>query len=509
MVTSTCPDGLTCVAGSCSQSSVSSASLPDYTAAQIFGGGTGNGDGACFDTATCFGAATEVTLDLATFASDPTTCRASLSSASVNVALRTQGSGICGPSGCFVALDAGSDAGWKAGSGGTITLPPAVCTQVQKGDLPGVVAAPVGTGTCQQKTSSIPTCGPWSATGPPSPAPGSTAVVVAPGQANPASLAVADGYLYWVCRGTLDAQGQSQGDGAAKGVLVTGGQPTVFAEPQPPPPQPSPGPPQPGALVIDPQSLIVLWTDMGRGEMVSAPFLSLDAPPVAVSLIGALLQPAGVAIQGGTVYWTQAVTQSPNVFEISTMVDTTTNALSTNGAQVPIAAPPESMGTYPSAIAAAGPAVCWTYEDKLTATDGVVACSVNGAQSTVIAAMQPTPRSLTLSADGATVYWANFASMKNGGGGGIFQASTSAPVSVSQVAAEDFPGGLAIDGQTLYWTSRTQGTVMRQGSPTPMVTAQANPGAIAVDNGTLYWVNEGSGGAARDGAIMKIAITKP
>lgn len=150
-----CAEGETCVAGACAKIGVDSSALPDYAPEDIFGGGSGTGDGDCFDVAACFAGASPaaVDLDACAFAAD----------AAVNVALQTGGDGIETDVGPLVPLDAGSAEGFRQ-SGTQVLLPPAVCAQMAAGKVTAVVTAPAA-GSCQQKTTGLPTCGPWSAAG--------------------------------------------------------------------------------------------------------------------------------------------------------------------------------------------------------------------------------------------------------------------------------------------------------------------------------------------------------
>ena len=85
---------------------------------------------------------------------------------------------------------------------------------------------------------------------------------------------------------------------------------------------------------------------------------------------------------------------------------------------------------------------------------------------------------------------------------------------------QPFPGGLAVDGEHLYWTNQLEGTVMRAPKPrtpdetvqaAPLVRNQRRPGAIAVavQGDVLYWINEGSPGPQeRDGAILRLQLAR-
>jgi hypothetical protein len=222
-----------------------------------------------------------------------------------------------------------------------------------------------------------------------------------------------------------------------------------------------------------------------------------------------------------TLYRTQPGTPTQNVFQIPTEVNPNLNTLTIPSGSVPAAIPaPSGLGSsYPSpgAVAAVNGTVCWTYEGvydstTMTTSPGAVACLAGGA-SVVVAPQATAPQSLALGVDATgtanAVYWVSFGASANNGG--IFKGDLPTPAATpSLVVAEEYPSGLVIDptdGQTLYWTSRSRGTVMalRPGSTTPLVLAkgQLNPGAITADADSVYWVDEGTG--ALDGAVLKIA----
>jgi hypothetical protein len=74
----------------------------------------------------------------------------------------------------------------------------------------------------------------------------------------------------------------------------------------------------------------------------------------------------------------------------------------------------------PRRVAASSGLTCWTYEDELDTTNGVVACN-DGLSSTVVASTQSAPRAIALG-DGPSkgdVYFANFAARGDGKKGGI------------------------------------------------------------------------------------------
>lgn len=507
IVKNTCPEGRTCVAGACVPHELPSAMLLDYKDADIFGGGTGMGDGACFDPATCFDQGTDAPLDLAAFAADTTVCHAK-ASGELNVGLRTQGGGICGAAGCFVALNADSDAGWKPGPDGTITLPAKVCENAAAGKIVGVVTAPVGKGTCLKKQLSVPTCGAWSATGKDlyKPPPADQPTLIASGQNSPLSVGVALGSVYWTDRGTFDAKGDPKSDGAVKVVPVVGGDPTVIAAKQA----------SPHGLAMDIARQFVLWTNAGDGTIHAAPLVDYTKASTEKQLVDKLLQPEGIAVSGATVFFTELA--SNQVYRFDTEVIGQDLGILA-GSAPKVLGQPTQMVNSPRGIAATKDVACWTYEDKLMTAGGVVACSFAG-ESVPISSGERTPRAIAMSADAggnATgVYWANFDAMATGGGGIFMMPINQGMVpdaTKTQIAAEDYPAGLVLDGQTLYWTSRSRGTVMSlklgDTKPTELASGQQNPGAITVDPDAIYWINEGSAvgnvDAAPNGAVMKLA----
>jgi hypothetical protein len=514
LVKSTCPDKQqTCVAGVCAPIEVPSQDLPDYVEEKVFGGGTGNGDGGCFDTATCFANGSDVVLDLEAFrTSNKTVCKAA-ATGDINIALRTQGGGICGPSGCFVALDAGGPSGWTAGNAGEIVLPVGVCVKAVAGEVVGLVTAPVGTDTCQKKQSSLPTCGPWSASGNDGSVPDpKQPTLVAPGQTNPVALAIADNKIIWTSRGTFAKDGTPNSDGSVKIVPFEGGQPLTVAA----------GQASPHDIAVDAARYFAVWTNAGSHQIMWASFADSSVTPIGNPLIDGLLQPEGVAVNASTVYWTELASQK--VYTVDTAVSGDNLVLATGAKPVEIL-PPSPPGSSPRGIAAAKNAVCWTYEDKLMTSEGVVACSLSSSNQTVaIATKQRTPRAIAMSVDAngnaTSVYWANFDARATEPllGGGIWKVDLSgaSPGLPVLIADEEYPAGLAVDpdGQTLFWTSRSSlGAVMTlkkgDAAPTVLVKDQRNPGSIVATADTVFWINEGTtnlpDGAVPDGAIMKVA----
>lgn len=156
VLSSSCGDGNSCVAGRCVPSPMPIEMLPDYTPQMVFGGAADPAQGTCFDTVACMSAATVVEPRL----SDCTIERPA-GVRDLNVALRVPRDGICDPGGtsCFIPLDAESPEGWTTvAAGDRLSLPPAVCERMKRGAVSGIAVSTA----CPAKTGAIPPCGPWS-----------------------------------------------------------------------------------------------------------------------------------------------------------------------------------------------------------------------------------------------------------------------------------------------------------------------------------------------------------
>ena len=154
---STCPDGNTCIAGTCTPSMVPVQMLPDYKPQSVFGGATEAASGTCFDTVACMAGGMVVDPDRA----DCTIAKPT-GVDGLNVALRVAADGICDDTGttCFVPIDGNSGEGWSlTPAGDRIILPPAVCSKLKQGTASALYVST----SCSTKTEAIPPCGPWSA----------------------------------------------------------------------------------------------------------------------------------------------------------------------------------------------------------------------------------------------------------------------------------------------------------------------------------------------------------
>jgi hypothetical protein len=156
VVSSTCGDGNSCVAGECVPSLMSQTNLPNYKPEQVFGGASQPANGTCFDTVACMIVGTTVE-------PAPADCTIPIPPKGVglNVALRVSDDGICDSTGtiCFVPLDGNTPEGWTVtAAGDRLVLPPAVCNKLTQGAVSEVYVSTA----CPTKTAAIPPCGTWS-----------------------------------------------------------------------------------------------------------------------------------------------------------------------------------------------------------------------------------------------------------------------------------------------------------------------------------------------------------
>ncbi|MEZ4219755.1 MAG: hypothetical protein R3B13_02420 [Polyangiaceae bacterium] len=148
----------TCISGVCRPADFVLADLPTYTPEQVFGGVSGPGlaGGECLDVLACFAGGTEVAPDAQCSLPLPSAGEDSLN---VGLVLPAGSDGICSGGACIIPLDHDDLLGWRV-EAGRVVLPEAVCDRLGQ-DIQAVAI----TSTCPTKTTSVPTCGPWSNVG--------------------------------------------------------------------------------------------------------------------------------------------------------------------------------------------------------------------------------------------------------------------------------------------------------------------------------------------------------
>ncbi|WP_437611740.1 hypothetical protein WMF20_06875 [Sorangium sp. So ce834] len=461
-----CGADRTCVAGTCVDAHVSAELLPDYVERDVL-------HRACFDVARCFGGA-----DLAEV--EPEGCTIAASD-DVNVAIATEGDGVCGPFGCFVPLEAESEVGWRRTPEGRVALPKAICSP-ERQPAPVVVTSPV-TASCPRKRIGDPLCA----------VDERQPVVLAARQRSPMSLAVSDEAVFWTEQGSLSAPA----DGAVKRVARTGGRPETLASGQAAPRQIALG-----------EGGRVFWTNHGIGNRESAlmrlivgsnkPERLLDEP--SSGRPGAL---EGLATNGDRLFWTQLSGSPGEPGSVGQM------ELSRR-----VAEPVFDAGSYPYRIAAADSVVCWT--DHGAGETGEVRCrEADAAAPVIVGDRESTPYGIALDArDPVEVFWVNYRS------GEVVRGAVDGSRRDVLVEGCKGPYGVALDEQLIYWTNRGDGTVKAlprgaapgvgcgAGQVLTLAEGQRSPGAIAAPAGAIYWVNEGSAGEA-DGAVVRRAKPPP
>lgn len=458
---SACPEGQACLAGSCVDHNVDSSSLPEYVPQDLFGGGTGAGDGSCFDTQPCFDGSQDAMVDLAACTLPPPS-----GGKGVNVAIRTEGDGICGVNGCLVPLDGNSDAGWKE-SGGAIHLPLALCKRL--GD--GTAAAVAVSTACATKTASLPTCGPWSSAGGSHAPAGNAPLTLAAAQDHPVAIAVDSVQVYWLSSGVF-----GMSSGVLKSAPLKGGTPTKIVGNLP------------GPRDLAMNGTFAYWSNTGPTGTGDGSIMSFDVTTSASSaqvLASKLNAPEGVTVTGKTVFF-------------AGFGDGTID-------QAGVAAPLASMQNYPVRIALSPDhqTLFWTNEGTLNASDGSVSSLALSGKSVVALAMaQKTPRAIAV--DAAHVYWTTFSDPD----GSVMSAGLDGKNPITLAKNQSLPAGIAVDDANVYWTNRGDGTVWSApkggGVPVALASGQYKPAAITVDAKSVYWVNEGSADKA-DGSIVTVA----
>jgi hypothetical protein len=499
---SDCPDGKTCIAGSCQDNVIDSSTLPDYNAKEVFGGSGDPAKGACFDVAKCFEKAELV--DLTTLESGACTfpAPATVKPAELNLALGVESDGVCNGLGCFVVLDANSDTGWKLSEDkSNIVLPKGVCDNITSTMLSGlkvlqIVQAQTGDG-CPQKDVTYPTCGPWSAVEsapPPKPIP----TAIAGGQDHPlsvATFATADGtFGYWTNGGST----------LIKGASLAGG-PVIEIKSDEPPRD---------ILATDKALLWTTTKPSGTGSVYA--YLSGGT---LVQLRTGYAQPEGIAIFGDKLFWTEFAAGG------KVYAGTLKNDFSDFTAD-PVAFTVDVPNNYPARIVADNSYVYFTNEGAYEKKNGSVVRiqHANGAPTPLFLADPPAdpmaegdwaaPRALAIDIGpdklAKDLY---FATLGDGNVWRVPDAGSATPGKpVVFASGLKQANGLAIDGKNVYITDFGSGSVVYKAKDaatdvpvTVIATNQRNPGAIVVDGDTLLWVNQGnSDPLIVEGSVIKL-----
>lgn len=179
-------------------------------------------------------------------------------------------------------------------------------------------------------------------------------------------------------------------------------------------------------------------------------------------------RPSGIATDGSHVYWTNAAA-SGSVMKVPLR----------GGKPMTLA----GSLTSPDGIAVDESHVYWT-----SSSGSVMSAPRDGGKPSTLAQKQDQPTSIT--ARGGSVYWTN-----QTGAGSVMKVKASGDSAKPIVTGVNMPCGVAVDDQSVYYTSYGSGTVSRVGleggKPSVLANGQAFPCNVAVQGASLFWVNTG------------------
>jgi len=491
---SDCPDGKTCIAGTCEDSTVDSSTLPDYDPKSVYGGSGDPTKGECFDVAKCFEAAELIDGSSLDTGACIFPVPASIKSGELNLALGVESDGICNGLGCFVVLDAGSDTGWKLDeSGANVVLPKGICDNLTSEKPSGqkvlqIVQAKTDA-LCPQKGVQYPTCGPWSAvesSEPPVPVP----TAIAGAQDRPISVTILttiDGdFAYW----------SSNGDSSIKGASINGGPLLTNASPEPP-----------RDITVSDKALFFTAGTGSVFAFLANPKAGQD--PV-VQLQSGLNLPEGIALLEGKdpapdkLFWT----------EFSAAGRVLAGTLSADASTITDVQELSTDSAYPARLVTDATYVYWTNEGTFDDKNGSIMrfphANAGGTQFLMTVDPLAAPRAIAISPDTDELYFVTIADGKVWRIPNASQTPPGEPEEFMSGGAGSYPNGIAVDGKYVYVTFRGNGTVVYKAKdaeasvePTSLAKGQKSPGSVRLSGDKLIWVNEGFANSdAQDGAII-------
>jgi hypothetical protein len=211
----------------------------------------------------------------------------------------------------------------------------------------------------------------------------------------------------------------------------------------------------------------IYWTDNDAGAVLEGSAIGGDE---FYTLASNQSNPWGIAVDATRVYWTN-----------NTDAGTVMSVLLDGGGLATLA----SGQDQPSAIAVDFTRAYWTDQGAGT----VMAVSLtDGGSPTALATGQLAPSAIAV--DSTSVYWTNAA------GGTVMSVPLDGGSPVTLASGQAQPFSILVDATRVYWAD-SSGAVMSVpldgGSATTLETGQF-PGGIAIDANRLYWTNQADGG---------------
>lgn len=202
----------------------------------------------------------------------------------------------------------------------------------------------------------------------------------------------------------------------------------------------------------------------------------------------------GIALGGGTVYWTSAVTV------LGVLVAGGTPMTFASGQSGPLSVAVDTTSIY------------WTTSGTVLGAGSVMKATLQGGAAPVtLASSQNGPQAIVV--DVNNVYWTNEGTPANSYTDGTVMSVPRIGGTLTTIAsAQNLPQGIAVDATNVYWTDQgtaangyTDGSVMSTpilGTATPITLAsgQSEPYGLAVDSTSAYWTN------ALGGTVMKAPL---
>jgi hypothetical protein len=197
--------------------------------------------------------------------------------------------------------------------------------------------------------------------------------------------------------------------------------------------------------------------------------------------------PAGIAVNSTGVFWRNSPVKQAagNVMAVSLC----------GGTPVTLAAEQAGIGS----VAVSSTTVFWPV---VSGEEDIMTVPVGGGTQTPIATKQSSP--LAVAVDSTNAYWANMGGIRDSPSGAIVKVPLLGGTPTT-LASALYPGAIAVDVESVYWTTATGVfKVPIGGGATTTLATELNPTSLAVDDTDVYWTDWGRGGES-DGSVMKVS----